>query len=148
MSFHRVWVVLIVVLVAGTLSANDLRVVGIDSPAGGGSQVPNFAVHEDIVYMSWLEELAGGAHALKWSRWDGSSWSEPRVIHSSPRMFANWADFPSFLVPSDGSFVAHWLEKSGDGTYDYDVWITQSKDRGNSWSDPERPYRCPCGSSA
>jgi hypothetical protein len=56
-------------------------------------------------------------------------------------MFANWADFPSVTVLSDGSLVAHWLEKVGGGSYEYDVWIVQSRDSGKSWSKPERPHR-------
>ena len=137
----RVCGLLIVILVVSNLFAEGLRIVEIDSPTGTGSQVPNLAVHENIVYMSWLTESLSGAQSLQWSLWDGTLWSEPRVIHSSPRMFANWADYPSFSVLNEGTYVAHWLEKSGEGTYDYDVWVTQSKDSGHTWSTPQRPYR-------
>lgn len=129
------------ILFVGRVAADGLEVVKIDSPANVGTAEPNLAAHRGAVYLSWLQELPQGGHALEWSRWDGSSWSKRRLIHSSQTMLANWADFPSLLVLDDGTLVAHWLEKSGDGTYDYDIWIRMSKDDGASWTETERPYR-------
>lgn len=126
---------------AGSIAADELEVREIESPTAVRSAEPNLAAGGGAIYLSWLRELAEEGHALEWSRWDGSSWSEPGVVHTSKEMFANWADFPSMLVLGDGTTVVHWLEKSGDGTYDYDVWIRRSKDGGTSWTEPERPYR-------
>lgn len=120
---------------------DDLVITLIDSPAQMGTAEPNLVSHEGGAYLSWLRELPDGGHALEWSRWDGESWSTPGVVHTSTDMFANWADFPSLLALSDGTLVAHWLQKSGDGVYDYDVWTRISQDGGASWSTPARPYR-------
>jgi hypothetical protein len=53
----------------------------------------------------------------------------------------NWADFPSVIAVPDGSLAAHWLVKSGSGTYAYDVNIARSKDGGKTWSKPIVPHR-------
>ncbi len=37
--------------------------------------------------------------------------------------------------------VVHWPEMSAEGTYDYDVRISYSKDRGKTWSEPISPHR-------
>jgi hypothetical protein len=128
-------------LSVGGIAADELEVVPLDSPAEARTAEPNLTAAADGVYLSWLQELPEGGHALEWSRWDGSSWSEPGLVYTSRRMLANWADFPSLLVLDDGTLVAHWLEKAGDGTYDHDVWIRLSKDHGATWTEPQRPYR-------
>jgi hypothetical protein len=54
--------------------------------------------------------------------------------------FVNWADFPSVIALTDGSLAAHWLVKSGTGTYAYDVNIARSKDGGNTWGKAIIPH--------
>nr|MBA3297105.1 exo-alpha-sialidase [Acidobacteriota bacterium] len=41
---------------------------------------------------------------------------------------------------ADGTLVAHWLQKSGPGTYAYDVRLARSKDDGKSWSSSFLPH--------
>ena len=41
---------------------------------------------------------------------------------------------------SDDTLVAHWLKKSGAGTYDYDIHLSFSYDNGLSWSKSEIPH--------
>jgi hypothetical protein len=48
--------------------------------------------------------------------------------------FVNWADYPMVAANPSG-MVAHYLQKSGPGTFAYDVKVTASPD-GNSWSEP------------
>lgn len=91
----------------GRISGDGLEVVTIDSPAAVRSGEPNLTAHGGAVYLSWLQELHEGGHGLKWSRWDGSSWSRPGTIYTSKAMLANWADFPSLPVLDDGTLVAH-----------------------------------------
>jgi hypothetical protein len=62
-------------------------------------------------------------------------------VHLSERFFVNWADFPSVVPFGESKLVAHWLEKAGVGTYDYDVRIAISEDGGASFGDPVTLHR-------
>ena len=46
-------------------------------------------------------------------------------IYDGENWFINWADFPSFRYFQDGEnyerSFSHWLQYSGEGTYDYDI---------------------------
>lgn len=107
----------------------------VPAPAVPGSGEPNLTVDDSgVAYLSWLEPSATG-HALRFARWAGDGWGEPRTIVDRPDLFVNWADFPSLAVLEDGTLAAHWLEKSGPGTYSYDVRMAFSDDRGDSWGD-------------
>jgi hypothetical protein len=113
----------------------------IEPPAAPGSQTPNLAVGlNGNLYLSWIEPREGG-HALRFSTRQGDGWSEPRTIASGDNWFVNWADFPSMAALEDGTLAAHWLVRSGDAPYAYDVVISLSRDGGINWSEPVRPHR-------
>ncbi|MBW3660774.1 MAG: glycoside hydrolase [Gemmatimonadetes bacterium] len=113
----------------------------IDAPAAAGSGEPALAVGEGgRVYLSWIEP-EGDGHALRFATRTGGAWSEPRTIARGEHWFVNWADFPSILELPDGALAAHWLAKSGPGTYAYDVLVARSADGGETWSDPVVPHR-------
>ena len=115
-------------------------VVPMASPAGPGAGEPFLSVHGDRVYLSWLEP-ADSAHALRFAVLDDTTWSEPRTIRSGRDFFVNWADFPSLKVMGNGRLAAHWLQKTGVGTYAYGVRVSQSSDGGATWSEPTIPHR-------
>jgi hypothetical protein len=54
--------------------------------------------------------------------------------------FVNWADFPSATAVGPDHWVAHWLEREGEGTYAYGVRLAESRDGGASWSEPWIPH--------
>lgn len=113
----------------------------VSSPAARGSGEPNFFVSQDQhLYMSWLEPVTSGGHALRFAIHDHDKWSKPRTIATGTNWFVNWADFPSLIAVSRKHLVAHWLAKSGGDTYAYDVQIVQSKDSGRTWSDGLTPH--------
>jgi hypothetical protein len=112
----------------------------VPSPAAPGSAEPCIEVGGDgVAYLSWLEP-AGGGHALKFSRWEGSAWSQPRTIAEGADWFVNWADFPAVTALADGTIAAHWLRKTGGGPYAYAVTMTLSRDGGATWSAPVTPH--------
>lgn len=116
------------------------------SPAGAGSGQPNLTVSRDgKVYLSWIERLGEGKFSLRFSvretGKDSDGWSAPRVIAEGSNWFVNWADFPSMVALPDGSLAAHWLVKSGPGTFDYDVTISRSFDGGKTWRKPFVAHR-------
>lgn len=113
----------------------------IESPAGPGAGEPWLSVEPDgRVLMSWLEPSVEG-QALRLSILDSSAWSPVRTVTSGADLFVNWADFPSVIRLRDGSVVAHWLQRSGPGTYAYGVRLARSTDDGATWSAPVTPHR-------
>lgn len=112
----------------------------VATPGAAGSQAPNLALGLDgNVYLSWIEP-SGNGHALRFSIWTAGAWSEPRTVAEGRGWFVNWADFPSMAALEDGTLAAHWLVRSGAGTYSYDVVIALSHDGGDSWSEPLVPH--------
>ncbi|MGK2862191.1 MAG: sialidase family protein [Chitinophagaceae bacterium] len=95
-----------------------------------------FSDNNGLVYLSWIEKKADQS-LLKFSVRSGEQWSEPVEISSGNNWFVNWADYP--LLASDGNqnMLAHFLEKSEKGTYNYDVKLTSSSDKGKTWTQPK-----------
>jgi hypothetical protein len=103
---------------------------------------PNLVSGDDgVLYLSWIEPRGDDAHALRFASWQGTGWSDARTIAEGPEWFVNWADFPSRAAHRDGTLAAHWLVRSGESTYAYDVVLAVSSDGGDTWSDPVRPHR-------
>jgi len=116
----------------------------VPSPAGPGSGEPHLSVGPDgRFWLSWIEPAAAKAeHVLSIAhRRPGGAWSAPIRVAAGAGWFVNWADFPSLLALPDGSLTAHWLVKSGDGPYAYDVRVSRSADGGATWSAPVTPHR-------
>jgi hypothetical protein len=111
-------------------------VEAIASPAGAGGAEPFLFATRDGVLLSWLEPVAGTDRtALRFARYRAGQWSEPRTIVERNDLFVNWADFPSIVEDAKGTLFAHWLQKSGEGTYSYDVRMATSRDGGASWGE-------------
>lgn len=109
-------------------------------PAGSNTMSPRLSVAEDgTAILSWLQRENAGA-TLRYSTFLGDEWNEAADVVADPHMFANWADIPSVTPLNGNHWVAHWLSKSADDTYAYDVLVAQSMDAGQSWSDPVRPH--------
>lgn len=114
----------------------------LSSPAMPQSAEPNlFATRDGRVHMSWLERGEGRLATLRFATLDGDRWTEPVSIASGTDFFVNWADFPSVVELPDGRLAAHWLQRTGPGTYHYAVRIAQSADAGLTWSAPLTPHR-------
>jgi hypothetical protein len=112
----------------------------VEPPSGDGAAEPWLSLDgEERVILSWLESSPEG-HALRFSIRHEESWGPVRTVVSRPDLFVNWADFPSVIRLPDGSLAAHWLQRTGAGTYDYGVRIARSTDEGISWSDPVTPH--------
>ena len=112
----------------------------VNSPAGPGSGEPFVSTADGAVYMSWIEAARGG-HELRFSRWEGGGWTDPRAIVWSDGFFVNWADFPSVTATSDGALWAHWLQRGEAGGYDYGIRITHSIDGGETWAEAWTPHQ-------
>lgn len=121
---------------------NQLLIIrASDSPTDGDSREPELnSTHDGRIILSWVERTGTKRYALRTATRDGQGWSEARTVADGENWFVNWADFPSVVALQDGSLAAHWLVKSGSGTYAYDVNIARSKDGGKTWSKPIVPH--------
>lgn len=122
-------------------SGQPARIEGVNVSAGEGSLAPRLSVLPGDVapVLSWLEP-AGEGHALRFSRYVDGAFSAPLTVTTGSDWFVNWADTPSVMALPGGPMAAHWLAKSGPGTYSYDVRIAISGDRGATWDPPISPH--------
>lgn len=112
-----------------------------DSPAGVDSREPNLsATADNRLILSWVEKVGDKHYLLRFATRDAGNWSKAGTVAEGDNWFVNWADFPSVIALADGSLAAHWLVKSGSGTYAYDVNIARSKDGGKTWGKPIVPH--------
>ena len=109
------------------------------TPASDNSAFPQLSEDgKGGVYMTWLETLKDGAgHRLRLAhRKEGGVWGEASTVHEGKTFWRNWADFPGLGVFPDGALMVHWLARSGEGTYDYNVNARISRDGGKTWGEP------------
>ncbi|MCB0689836.1 MAG: hypothetical protein KDC53_25020, partial [Saprospiraceae bacterium] len=111
----------------------------IDHPSKQGGQTNLATSGSGDLYSSWLEYPNDSLAVLKYSVLQDHQWSVPTTIAQGVDWFVNWADFPSLAHTGD-FMLAHWLQYSGDGAYEYDVNMSLSSD-GIYWSPPLIPHR-------
>ena len=123
--------------------------VDLAPPPPAGATLPNLATDgKGRLWLSWLEPRDGGGHRFRLSSIDlgraapGAAWSAPITVAEGAAFLANWADFPSVFVASDGTLAAHWLER-GAGRGEYGIRLRTSKDGGKTWTAPITPHRDP-----
>lgn len=115
------------------------RIESVTSPAAPGSLAPQITASAKGPLLSWIERT-GDVATLKFSEWRSTAWSTPRVAASGANWFVNWADVPSVLRLSNGTLVAHWLQKSGSNSDAYDLRLAHSSDDGRTWSSSFTPH--------
>jgi hypothetical protein len=125
----------------GRPAEKKAAVTELPSPADAGAAEPFLFAARDGMLLSWLEPVAGSDRtALRFSRYrpgdPNAQWSAPRTIVERNDLFVNWADFPSLVEDAKGTLFAHWVQKSGKGTYAYDVRMATSTDGGATWGMP------------
>ena len=86
----------------------------LPTPAGPDSGMYSLATAADgRTYLVWIEPVATGGHALKFSRFDGAGWQPAVDIARGSNWFVNWADHPSLTAGPDGRLFVHWLVNTG-----------------------------------
>ena len=113
----------------------NAKITFLSFPSNVSSAEPFLFTDEDsTVYLSWVEKNETES-LFKFSSLANDQWSDPITIASGKTWFVNWADYP-MMATKGKQFVAHFLDKSGEGTYAYDVKLTTSNDNGKNWLDP------------
>jgi len=137
MTFARLPSILALLAFGGMVLASPPPVAEIGAPASGGSGEPFLFAMRDGLLLSWLESVPNTKDsALRFSIYRAGQWSAPRTVVQRSDFFVNWADFPSIVEDANGVLFAHWLQKSGDSGYAYDVRVAISTNRGRTWGKP------------
>jgi hypothetical protein len=124
----------------GRAASWPLALHALATPAAPGSGQPQLTASDRGVLLSWVERV-GATATLKFAERNAGGWTAPVTVASGNDWFVNWADVPSVLRLGDGVLAAHWLQKSGPGTYAYDVRLAVSRDDGRTWTKPFSPHR-------
>lgn len=91
----------------------------IDNPSNGKAHLPRLKAVNDALYMTWVEQEDSLA-ILKFASYKSEEWSTPKTVTKGADWFVNWADFPA-LALNGNTVLTNILQKSAEGTYDYDV---------------------------
>ncbi len=126
-------ILVVVVLIAGTAAA---EVRPLDSPAAEKSRSYSLTAAEDgAVFLSWVDRLAEGGHALRFAELRGDEWGPATTIATGEDWFVNWIDHPAVAALGGDRLAAHWLVHDEDrqGDYGYGIRLVFSEDRGATW---------------
>lgn len=133
-------IVLLLSLVVGACttrqeSASETLVVNrLDSPAGPESSVPYlFTDNDSVVYLSWVEKKSDTA-TMKYAKLENEKWLDATTIATGNTWFVNWADYP-MMSRNGETLLAHYLDRSSDGRFTYDVRYVMATD--GVWSAPK-----------
>ncbi len=128
-------------VVSCATSEKEDGTIPISIPEAHSSSEPSLHKSDDgTIYLSWIETDTSKVSHLRFSTFESkATWSSPTTIASGNDWFVNWADFPS-LTSFGSNLAAHYLAKSADGTYTYDVNMKLSNDKGKTWNDAFVPH--------
>lgn len=111
----------------------------IERTAWEGAMYPDIVIGPDgaayITYLKPIDSLQYGLYLEKVLPLD--ELTAPILVASDSNWFVNWADFPTLAVTPE-LMVVSWLKKSAEGTFDYDIMVALSADKGANWSAPTK----------
>lgn len=121
---------------------SNLPSANINSPAGPNASLPHLIKGGDNnLYLSWVEKGDSSQVMFMYSMLNESGWSAPELISKGNDWFVNWADYPMIAVDKDGNKIAHYLAKSSNGTYSYDVNVVIKPSTEEEWSPAIIPHK-------
>jgi hypothetical protein len=122
---------LVLLLAAGILPAQSLKVESVANPSGPDSSQVNWTVTPDgSAIMSWVE-----SETLKYAVRKNGQWSPVRTIAAKRKFFHHPAELPEVIAMPNGGFMAHWIETpKAESEAEY-VFVSASRD-GVKWTAP------------
>jgi len=125
-----------VILLFSCEQAATWDMVGIANPSNNNSGESSLLVdNEGQIYLSWIDLEADTLSKLQYAKLSNDKFGPAKTIAQGSDWFVNWADFPALVqFPQSKKLLAHWLQKSSEGTYDYDVRIATSSVTSEEWS--------------
>ena len=138
MNKNLSWTFLVLLIFYGC--TKDYILQPISLKATFQSSEPNlFTSLDGTTYLSFIStDLSSEESKLYFSTLDldNLKWNKPSLINSSADWFVNWADFPRITANNLNGLSVHYLQKSGEDTYSYDIKVMNSSDGGANWSKP------------
>jgi hypothetical protein len=121
---------------------NESGLMDLSSPASENASLPHLVKGGDNnLYLSWVKKGDSNWVEFKYSMLDNDQWTEPELISKGNDWFVNWADYPQLSVDKDGNKIAHFLAKSSNGTYSYDVNVVIKPNTEEYWSPSIIPHK-------
>ena len=117
----------------------NIEFQAIEVPSQHSSEPSLHKASDGTIYLNWYEAIEEDSTALKLAKLEDNQWSQPKTIAKGYNWFVNWADFPALISFGD-NLAIHYLEKSAEDTYAYDVKLMISNDKGNSWNSAFKPH--------
>jgi hypothetical protein len=117
--------VLIFIISAGCTERKTFQIEDIEAPSIKNGAQPYLQISKSGLFLSW-QESNNGKNSLKYSRLSKNGWSDPVELASGTNWFINWADFPSLAINQEGQLLSHYLPKSGESTYAYDINVVMT----------------------
>jgi len=116
-------------------------VAALTNPSASGSIQPNWGLASDgSLLLSWVQPAADGLGALRYAVRRGSGWSEARTIAVGRRFWRHPAEIPGLISLSDGTLLAHWVEKGKDSSDAEYIFVSSSGD-GLHWTEPQMAHK-------
>jgi hypothetical protein len=114
----------------------EQRIEAWPLPTQDGAGQPDLTAAPDgRILLTWISAAAGRRPALQMAEWYADEhWEGPRTIVVGNALFVNWADTPHIAATADRALWVHWLQKSADAPYAYDIKLVRSLDHGMNWS--------------
>jgi hypothetical protein len=123
-------------------AAKWTTVTPLSSVAGVGAGEPGLVSDgRGRVWLSWLEPAMDGGTKFRVQRFGGATTGADATIADGKNFFVNWADVPAVFRATDGTLVAHWLQRNGASKEAYDIKLATSADQGATWTPAGTPHR-------
>ena len=104
----------------------------IKSPSLENCVQPFLFSNNKELFMSWTHKINDSITSLNYSKLINNKWSNPIEIIKGKDWFVNWADF-STIAENNGNVLSHFLPKSEDGTFTYDIYLKQFNKKDSLW---------------
>ena len=119
---------------------SEYKVVEISNPFPENTMFPNMFIGANMLMLSYIHSQGDSLDQLFYSEYGQDGFSVPTKVAEGTDWFVNWADIPSIAFDGE-NIITSWLDKSSEGTYDYDIIMSISNDQGSTWSAPFIPHK-------
>ncbi|SFT07949.1 hypothetical protein SAMN04487906_2823 [Zhouia amylolytica] len=111
---------------------HNTTVQKINFDQGMNISLPYMVSTNETTLMSWVTKVNDSISQLNYATLEDGNWSSPKKIVQGQNWFVNWADYP-MIVENNGTLLAHFLKKSSDESFAYDIKLNLQKSQDSTW---------------